>query len=121
MDYTQQDLIDLYKFAWEKHDLVTLDKIFSTDVEYQEKPNNIFKGIKELKGYWLDNSLKQQDVCFNAKKCIFYGNDVIIDWSASFYHLKKEKNINLQGIMWWILSEGKIINLKEFFNIVEDE
>lgn len=105
----------MYKYAWEKHNLNVLDSIFTLDIVYQEKPENILNGLEEVKNYWLENSIKQKDVLFNVKEYAIIGDEMMIDWSASFYHLIKRKNVNLKGIMCWTLVNGKINTLKESF------
>ncbi|MCX2492851.1 nuclear transport factor 2 family protein [Pedobacter sp. PF22-3] len=117
MDYIEQELINRYKYLWEQHDVQNLGKLFTQDIVYHEKSTVKFVGLEELEVYWTENKNKQENVKFNVLRYVSIENQIIIDWRASFYDNIKKIALNLDGIMWWDLRDGKISTLKEFFNI----
>lgn len=117
MPYSLPEILVKYKAAWESHNLSLLEEIFDSGIIYQEKPDSIFKGIEELKKYWLENKEKQQNVVFTILKSIFNEEEIIADWEASFFDRKKQINIHLVGFMWLTVKNNKIIFLKELFAV----
>ncbi|RFZ92880.1 nuclear transport factor 2 family protein [Mucilaginibacter conchicola] len=118
MAYTDSGLIALYKDLWERHDTENLEMLFAGDIVYEEKVNSIFNGLEELKAYWNENREKQRNVSFHAKRFISTKEQIVIDWKATFFDIKRGRDVSLNGIMWWDLADGKIISLREYFNLI---
>jgi hypothetical protein len=110
-------ILEIYKNAWETHNHTLLHNIFCEDAIYQEKPNNILSGIKEIENYWDMLAKTQKNVLFNVKdiqKC----NDVlIVEWNSQFERIDLKELWKLEGIMTLHLKENKIAILKEYFFI----
>lgn len=109
------DIVNRYKRAWEEHNLGVLRSLFHDDVYYQEHCDSVFNGIDELVAYWVENSRKQKNVLFTPIKVVKDSSDIVILWTASFYEMKKQANITLEGIMWMSIEGGKIKRLVEYF------
>jgi len=118
MDYiNNKKIVNLYKIVWEKHDIISLPKLFHENIYYNDRNKNIFNGLNEVEQYWKENSKKQKDVKFNPLTVLNKNNEIVIQWEASFYHVMKNKNKVLNGIMWLKLQDNKIIELLEYFEM----
>lgn len=116
MDYiNNKKIVNIYKTVWEKHDISFLPKLFHEDIYYNDRDTNIFNGLNEVEKYWKENSKKQKNVQFNPLNILDKNNQIIVHWEASFYHIVKNKNKILKGIMWLTLKDNKIIKLVEYF------
>lgn len=110
------NIIELYKKAWENHDLSIVEMIFDCNVKYQEKHNNVIVGLNSLKKYWIGNSLKQKNVSFLPIKIIHHDNNIVVEWEANYFDINKSKNVKLYGLMWLYIRNNKIYDFKECFN-----
>lgn len=108
-------IIRLYKTAWETHDEGMLDKIFTADARYIEKPTRVYCGIAEIKKYWRENASRQSSVSFTPKRIINNYNSAAIEWSAHFYRTDLKLWVTLDGTMWLELKQNKIQELTEYF------
>ena len=108
-------VVELYKEAWESHNIEILTTIFHDDIRYQERCNNVIVGIDSLIEYWIVNSKKQSEVKFLPLKVVKSNNEIVVFWEAEFYESIKCKIVHLQGIMWLSIRENKIYELIEFF------
>lgn len=111
------DYINLYKRAWENHDMRILEKIFHQNIIYEESPTNIIIGIEALKRYWKENKRKQKNVQFKPINYTINKNNIVVKWNASFIDVTNSKSAKLEGIMWLIIENEKIRQFKERYNI----
>ncbi len=109
------NIVELYKVAWESHNIELLKSIFHEDIIYNDRDINLYVGLDELINYWIKNSKKQKDINFNPIEVISCDNKIIILWEASFFHIIKKKRKFLKGMMMITLLENKIINFVEYF------
>ena len=108
-------IINIYKIAWETHDAELLRSIFHDDATYQEHHNTIFHGIEQISTYWIKNSNRQRDVSFEVIDWTTANGTLIIHWEASFLDIIQNKVDSLEGLMWVTVINGKIAKFIEFF------
>lgn len=108
-------IIDTYKTAWERQDDSLLTGIFSDDAIYIEKPNHTFRGISDIQRYWRENAIRQKNVTFMPVRVIKAENEVVFEWEANFFRVDINLWMNLKGVMWLYIHEGRISELREYF------
>ena len=108
-------ILGCYKQAWETHDSTLLEKCFSDDAIYQEKPGNILNGLKEIQGYWETLAQTQRNVKFVVKEIMHCGRVTVVEWVSEFDRVDIGESWELEGVMFLELQAGKIHRLKEYF------
>lgn len=110
-------ILEIYKKAWETHNIVLLYDIFCEDAIYQEKPNNILYGIKEIENYWNELTKTQKNVLFDVKDIQKCNDMLIVEWHSQFDRIDLKELWKLEGMMSLYLKDNKIAVLKEYFFI----
>jgi hypothetical protein len=109
------NIVELYKAAWESHNIELLKLIFHENIIYNDRDINLYVGIDELINYWIKNSKKQKNINFNPIEVTSCDDKIIILWETSFFHTIKKKKKFLKGIIIMTVLDNKIIHFVEYF------
>jgi len=109
--------VQMYKRAWEQHDLNILRELFTEDATYQEKPHSApLQGIEKICEYWKQNALRQRFVRFMPKFVDFHNDSMIVLWEASFFRVDLNRWMYLDGSFNATFRQGRICAFSEKFN-----
>ncbi len=113
-----RDLMKVYKEAWEEQDSKKILTIFTKDATYHERLHEKpFRGHREIKKYWEDKVVVEQDkIKFKLKKIYIDGNTAITEWEATFRDKKKGENTHIKEIAVLEIKNGKIKFLREYWH-----
>lgn len=109
-------LVDMYKLAWENHDVSLLARLFTTDAIYVEKKGQTpFRGLSEICRYWQTNAEQQARVRFVPQKVQMTRNELHVEWKASFYRKDQRCWVYLDGQFWASVRGRQIAHFTEEF------
>lgn len=109
--------VEKYFIAWEKYDINLLKKIFSPNAHYIIKGKKIYRGINEIKAYWLRNEKRQKNLHLNWN--IIKSEELmdIVNFNATFWDSEDNINNIINGrITFKFNNENTIILLSEIYS-----
>ena len=112
-----QSLVSAYFEAWVGQSSDNLDRIFTVDATYDEKPciEPIINGLDGIRRYWDEHPGRQRNVQLKVHNVAYSDTVSVCSWSGEFD--TPEQHISIRGAMNFYLDScrGKINRFDEWF------
>lgn len=115
---TVDNVLKIYKEAWERQDPEKILTIFTEDAVYREYVlKNPLIGHRQIRGYWQKKVVEEQsEIKFKVLNVYIDGNTVIAEWDAVFYSRLEKKTIHLVEVAILEFEGEKIKSLREYWH-----
>ena len=113
-----EEIISIYKEAWEKKDTSKILTIFSENAIYYEKMHEKpFRGFSEIKRYWDTRVVQGQNNIDFKLNTIYIDRDIaIVEWDVKFDDLERKVRKHLKEIAVLTIYDGKISSFREYWD-----
>ena len=113
-----EEIISIYKEAWEKKDTSKVLTIFSKNAIYYERMlEKPFRGYSEIKRYWDERVVQGQNNIDFKLSAIYVDKDTaIVEWDVKFDDLQRKVRKHLKEIAVLKIYDGKISSFCEYWD-----
>lgn len=109
-------LIGIYGKAWETKDPELLATIFTEEATYNDPREKENIGLEEIKEYWKNKVIgEQDDIKFELKNVWVDGDTVIAEWHTTFKDIKRNLFIDMTEVAIFTTKDGKFSSLREYY------
>lgn len=111
-----QDLLAVFKRAWERRDPDLAMELFSEDAEVRDDPfEEPRHGANAIRAYWNDVAATQAHVEFDAERIWVVERTVLASWHAAYTSRSDARRFRLRGFMTLELDDaGKVWRFREW-------
>ena len=116
-----EQLIAVYKDAWEKKDPKKILEVFCPDASYHERVGEEpYRGHAGIEKYWNEKVVATQDnINFSLKNLYVTGSIGVAEWEAYFDRLDVRERIHMMEIAVMKLKNNKIYEFREYWRSVK--
>lgn len=117
-----ENVIAIYKQAWQSQDSRLILSIFSADASYHErvfaKP---YRGHAEIKQYWEDKVVATQaNIVFTLLNLYIDGDTAIAEWEARFDDRARRVKKRMREVAILEFRGDLIYSLREYWQSIEE-
>jgi hypothetical protein len=111
-----QDLLDVYKRAWERRDVELAMSLYAEDAEHRDHPfRDPYAGSNAIRAMWNDIAANETHVEFDAERIWVVARTVLASWHAAYTDRTNGDRVRIRGFLAAELDgERKITRLREW-------